>query len=558
MSRCSITRSARYFLLFFWVAFCFQPHQISAEPLPAVSWPAGLSDFCLAYLNECYTQCFKKNQHLQDAQGKAYGPRVVGIYCRRICWAGPQRKQICQMNLAQFRTFADEFERKERQKLKEESHEQEKNRQEEALRQQAEKKRLQRLQEQRQEEEERLQAQRQQLEEQKRKLQAQQKAEEQARNATKSKVQEEAKAQQIEIERMRKTLAEQKKAMELQRAMVEEEQKRLALIKKKADERKRLEEERQQNEAKRLAEWERLRLEREKQLEALRKQSEEEKARIVEMRKAAEREKQLDEERKRLAAAQAAEQASAEQQKKAARLAALRRANKALKDKMARLKKRKKRIQEQREAARKNQRKRIERMKRLAVASDHQRKRKIKRPKISRGILLFREGRASEAIAQFEKEGNKDKAEQIKEFQDAYRRGTDAFHRRNANESVPALERAFTLDYDISEGSSNYTPMIRRMLSRMHTIRGMLAMSQREYPAAFLCFSTAHKHDKKNDTVAQQLAKLREVANQNFEQGIQLKSSNPQASRRLMRQVCRIVPRSDPLCKKTQKALEEI
>lgn len=550
----SITRRMRWFAFFLCSAFLFQSPKSSAEPNLLRGWPAGLSDFCLDYLKGCHRRCFKQKQHVRDPNGKLYPPFVVGFLCRRICWNTPQRQQICQMSEAQFRSFARKFEHEEREKLKKEALEQEQNRQEETNRQQAEKRRLQRLQEQRQEEEERLQAQRQQLEEQKRKIQAQQKAEEQARNAIKTKAQAEAKAQQIEIDRMRKALAEQRKAMELQRQMVEEEQKRLAVIKKKAEERKRLEEERQQIEAKRLAEWERLRLEREKQLEALRKQSDEEQKRITEMRKHTEREKQLAEERNRLAA----EQAAAEQQKEADRLAAVRRANKELKRKMARLKLRKQRLQKQRELARQNQKARIERMKRLALASNKQRTRKIKRPKVSPGLRLFRNGQLNEAVAEFEKEGSTEKAEQIKEFQQYYRRGTEAYQRRNANEGIPALERAFTLDYDLSEGSSNYTPLLRRMLSRMHTMRGMLSMSQNEYPAAFNAFSSAHKHDKKNDTALQQLAKIREVANQRYQQGIQLKSSNPQASRHLMLQVCRLVRPSDPLCKQTKKELNEL
>ncbi|MCB9643136.1 MAG: hypothetical protein H6728_08680 [Myxococcales bacterium] len=528
---------------------------LHAAPVPAVSWPAGLSDFCLEYLGGCYVQCFKKNQHLRNEKGQPYGPRVVSIYCRRICWNSPGRRQICRMNIKQFRAYADEFEKKERERLKEEAVEHKKETQQEAKRRKVEEQRLQKLQEQRQEEEERLQAQRQQLEELKKKLNSQQDAERRAREAAKNKATQEADAQRKELERLRQVMAEQKKAMELQKTMVEEEKRRLALLKKRAETRKRMEAERRQEEAKHAAELERLRKERMDQLEALRKQSQEERERIEEMRKAAEREKKLAEERQRLEA----EKQAALKEQKAAKLRALKKAQRALKRKMARLKKRKKRIARLREKARKGQKKRIEKIKHLAQESKKRRSRRKRRvASVDKGIAYFQEGRMAEAIAYFEKKGDKEKVEQLQEFQRAYRRGVGAYRRRNANKGIPALERAFTLDYDLAEGKSNYTRLIRRMLSRMHAVRGMLAMSQREYPAAYLYFSSARKHDKSNDSATQQLAKLKEIAGDTLKQGLQIKTSNPNAARRLMRQVCRMVPRSDALCKKTRKLLEEI
>ena len=521
-----------------------------AQSIPPPSWPGGLSDFCVEFLDSCYTQCFRMRSNLRDESGKPFPPKVLGYFCRQTCWDSPARKQICKMTDDEFFRYGEAFEKRERERLKVEAERIEREKAEEAKRREEEAKKHQETLKQRNEEEARLKAEREEIRRLRDSMRQQQEALKKARERAQA-----DNAAKAQMEAMRKQLEEQKKNMALQRQLVEEERKRLALLQKKAEEEKQAEKQRQEEESRRVAELEKLRKERLSELEALKQQRLEEEKGIQELKKIAEREKKLVEERKRLEE----EQLKAIQEKKAERLEAMKKLQQELNRKAAQVRARKKRIERRRDRVKSNQEKRIKKIETLAAVSEKKIKEKKKRRRSARrsaGVLAFQEGKIEEAIGYYEKKKEKEKIAKLKEFQESYRRGKDAFQRRDAHEGIPLLERSFTLDIELSDGGSSYTRLIRRMLSNMHAIRGMASFGQRDYPAAFRAFNAAYRHDTKNEAVKQKLQQLREVAEDLYKQGLQHKDSDMQACRRLMRQVIRMTTPKEKIHIEAKKILE--
>lgn len=518
-----------------WLTGLLAVRPVSAD-IPAPEWSEPISPFCRQFLHACYEACFRANAKLRDKQGQPYPDSVLRLYCQRKCWNHPARRRLCKLSEQQLLRLAGQFEKNERKLLAREQALDQK-------RQQLERKRRRESERQQQLEAQKLRAKQRELLEQQRAL-AQAKKDLQAQQKQLNAQRRSQKAQ--------KTFEEERKRFTLQKKWLHEEKKRLAAEKQRNAKQRVEEKKRRREEAARLAELNDLRKKRLAEVQRLKELRLSEQKRINALKK-------LSTEEARVAAQQQLllkKQREALQQKHLSSLSTLRQQETALKAKVEQLKLQKQKLKQD---ASDSTRKRLARLKSLAALRKRaQRKRQYRRRRHRPyGVRLFCKGQVKSAMRWFAKRRRKRIVQKIRTFQSSFRLGQHAHNRRDPDTAIPELERALTLELEISASKSLFSRKIRRMLSNMYVSKGLLAMSQRSHSSAYIYFSVAKRHYRKHPTALLGLKQLAGIAKKIFKNAKRYEKTAPPLFRKHMRKVLQIVPKRSALYKKVSKLLHK-
>ncbi|MCB9643056.1 MAG: FHA domain-containing protein [Myxococcales bacterium] len=182
---------------------------------------------------------------------------------------------------------------------------------------------------------------------------------------------------------------------------------------------------------------------------------------------------------------------------------------------------------------------------------------------IKQGIALYNTGRFANAIIYFRRLQSSGGSRRTRKTASKYRRYVADFQRYvnigmsaaasgNADRAITNLQRAARADRSLGGGRrSQYARTLARVLHR----RGKTNLSRKKYMAAFRDLKEASRLDPINAVIKSSLTRVREGAKKMLEEAQVLKDVDNNEAKRLLMQVMRILPSSDPLHRKAKQLL---
>ncbi len=191
------------------------------------------------------------------------------------------------------------------------------------------------------------------------------------------------------------------------------------------------------------------------------------------------------------------------------------------------------------------------RLARLSKQSDvHRRRWKVRRKRRKDYSYFFKKGNLNKAQQMAAGKAQK----WVSEFTRMYYDGQMAHDKRSANRALPKLERALTLELLICRGKSKFHGSLRSMLTAMYVQKGILALNQSNYTAAYLYFSRGRRHSPRSEAAKQNLSKLQKIAKNLYGRGLRNKRAR-QIANRFFRKALSCIPSNSPLARRIRREL---
>lgn len=182
---------------------------------------------------------------------------------------------------------------------------------------------------------------------------------------------------------------------------------------------------------------------------------------------------------------------------------------------------------------------------------------------LKQGISLYNNGRYADAIVFFRRLQSSGNSRGVRKKAAKYRRFVSDFQRNvnigmsaaasgDSSRAITHLSRAARADRSLGSGRRSY---YARSYARVLHKRGTSLISRKQYMAAFNDLNEAKRLDPANALIQSSLSQIRGGAKKMLEEAQVLRDVDNNEAKKLLMQVMRILPSSDPLHQKAKQLL---
>lgn len=129
-------------------------------------------------------------------------------------------------------------------------------------------------------------------------------------------------------------------------------------------------------------------------------------------------------------------------------------------------------------------------------------------PKRAQILAAYEKGNAEASLTAARAAGDKELADKLSRFLQAYDAANDAMMANNGTAAIMNFQKALQLDEQLSSGWGKYGAEIRRQLSNLYVLVGLKFVSDGQADKGKQAFQAALKHDPNNQRAKAQLDKL--------------------------------------------------